>query len=78
MDNTEAIFTEAEKQYLENTDIDKAMLFKEIKALKAEIKGLKSSISNEQSIEQKKAAIMSIKDTSKRLKAIRENIDLFR
>ena len=78
MSSTETSYTEAEKQYLENADIDTAILFKEIKALRSEVKELKGSVKHEKTAAQKKAAILSIKDTSKRLKAIEENIDLFR
>lgn len=78
MSSTETSYTEAEKQYLENADIDTAILFKEIKALRSEVQELKGSVKHEKTAAQKKAAILSIKDTSKRLKAIEENIDLFR
>lgn len=71
-------YTEAEKQYLENADINSVVLFKELKALRSEIKELKGSMKKEKTDSQKKAAIMNIKDTSKRLKAIEENIELFR
>lgn len=78
MSSTEASYTEAEKQYLENADIDTAILFKEIKALRSEVQELKGGMKHEKTAAQKKAAILNIKDTSKRLKAIEENIDLFR
>lgn len=78
MSSTETSYTEAEKQYLENADIDTAILFKEIKALRSEVQELKGSVKHEKTAAQKKAAILSIKDTSKRLKAIEENIDLFK
>ena len=78
MSSTETSYTEAEKQYLESADIDTAILFKEIKALRSEVQELKGSVKHEKTPAQKRAAILSIKDTSKRLKAIEENIDLFR
>lgn len=70
-------FTEAEKAYFEKADIDNVMLLKEIKGLRAEINELKNRVPSE-SDEEKKRKILSIKNNSKRLKAIEENLDLFR
>lgn len=56
---------------------DTVMLMREIKALKAEVAELKEKRSYKTKA-QKKDEIMSIKDTQRRLQAIRENLDLFR
>ena len=56
---------------------DTVLLMREIKALKAEVAELKEKRSYKTKA-QKKDEIMSIKDTQRRLQAIRENIDLFR
>ena len=56
---------------------DTVMLMREIKALKAEVEELKEKRSYKTKA-QKKDEILSIKDTQRRLQAIRENIDLFR
>ena len=70
-------FTETEKKYLEdeNTSIDNAMLYKEIKALRAELAEVKTNTSGERMTKEK---ILAIKDTHKRLKAIEENMHLFK
>lgn len=71
-----AEYTEKDLQELEGIESrDNLILLKEVKALRAEIRELKNAGKSD---EQKKSEIMNIKDTSKRLKAIRENIDLFR
>ena len=56
---------------------DTVMLMREIKALKAEVAELKEKRSYKTKA-QRKDEILSIKDTQRRLQAIRENIDLFR
>lgn len=69
--------TEREMKYLEdeNTSIDNAMLYKEIKALRADLAEVKTNTSGERMTKEK---ILAIKDRHKRLKAISENFDLFK
>lgn len=74
-----AEYTEKDLQDIQDLESrDNVLLMREVKALREELRELKGSIKKEKSPAQKKKEIMSIKDTSKRLKAIRENIDLFR
>lgn len=70
-------FTETEKKYLESdsTSIDNAMLYKEIKALREELKDIKDNTDSGRLTKEK---ILAIKDRSKRLKAIEDNFDLFK
>lgn len=69
--------TETEKKYLEdeNTSIDNAMLFKEIKALRADLAEVKNNTSGERMTKEK---VLAIKDRHKRLKAIEDNMHLFK
>lgn len=69
--------TEREMKYLEdeNTSIDNAMLYREIKALRADLAEVKTNTSGERMTKEK---IMAIKDTHKRLKAIEDNMHLFK
>lgn len=72
-------FTERDIEDLEQIESkDTVLLMREVKALREELRELKGSIKKEKSPAQKKKEIMSIKDTNKRLKAISENIELFR
>lgn len=74
-----AEYTEADIQEIEGIESkDSLILLKEVKALRAEVAELKNNIFNNKTDAQKKAEIMQIKDTSKRLQAIRENMELFR
>lgn len=74
-----AEYTEADIQALEGIDnTDSLILLKEVRALRAEVAELKDTIFKKKTDAQKKAEIMRIKDTSKRLQAIRENMDLFK
>ena len=59
-------------------DKDNALLLKEIKSLREELREIKIGVVKEKTDEERRAEIMSIKDDSKRLKAISENIDIFR
>lgn len=70
-------FTETEKKYLEdeNTNIDNAMIYKELKALREELTAIKDNTDSDKMTKEK---IMAIKDTHKRLKAIEENLHLFK
>lgn len=70
-------YTEREMKYLEdeNTSIDNVMLYKEIKALRADLAEVKNNTSDEHMTKEK---ILAIKDTHKRLKAIEENMHLFK
>ena len=70
-------YSEAEKKYLEdeNTSPSNAMLYREIKALRADLAEVKNNTSGERMTKEK---ILAIKDTHKRLKAIEENFDLFK
>lgn len=67
-------FTEKDKQYLEVADIDNAMLYRELKGLREELKAIKDNTDSEKMTKEK---ILAIKDTRKRLAAIRENLHLF-
>lgn len=74
-----AEFTEADMKEFEGVESnDSLILLKEVKALRAEVNELKGTIIKKKSDAQKKAEIMRIKDTNKRLQAIRENMDLFK
>lgn len=74
-----AEYTEADIQALEGIDnTDSLILLKEVRALRAEVAELKDTIFKKKTDAQKKEEIMRIKDTSKRLQAIRENMDLFK
>lgn len=70
-------FTETEKKYLEdeNTSPSNAMLYKEIKALREDLAEVKTNTSGERMTKEK---IMAIKDRHKRLKAIEDNMHLFK
>lgn len=67
---------ETEKAYLENEDtsIDNAMIFRELKKLQESLAEVKDNTSSQLT----KEDILSIKDTSKRLKAINDNLELFK
>lgn len=74
-----AEYTEADMKEFEGVESnDSLILLKEVKALRAEVNELKGTIIKKKSDAQKKAEIMRIKDTNKRLQAIRENMDLFK
>lgn len=74
-----AEFTEKDIQDFDGIENrDSVILLKEVKALRAEVAELKDTIFKKKTDAQKKAEIMRIKDTSKRLQAIRENMDLFK
>lgn len=66
------------KDFEKVESMDSAVLLREVKALREEIRELKENNRREKSPAQKKKEILSIKDTKKRLEAISENIDLFR
>lgn len=70
-------YTEAEKKYLEdeNTTPSNAMLYREIKGLRADLAEVKANTSGERIT---KESILAIKDTHKRLKAIEDNMHLFK
>lgn len=70
-------YTESEKKYLEddNTSPSNAMLYREIKRLRADLAEVKVNTSGERVT---KESILAIKDRSKRLKAISENMHLFK
>lgn len=70
-------YTETEKRYLEDesTSPSNAMLYKEIKALRADLADVKANTSGERVT---KESILAIKDRSKRLKAIEDNFHLFK
>ena len=70
-------YSEAEKKYLEdeNTSPSNAMLYREIKALRADLAEVKNNTSGERMTKEK---ILAIKDTHKRLKAIEDNMHLFK
>lgn len=71
-------YTEADIQDIENMEsVDNAVLLKEIKSLREEVSKLRGNLP-EKTDEQKRQEIMSIKDTSKRLQAIRDNYELFK
>lgn len=68
--------TETEKKYLEdeNTSIDNAMLYKELKALREELVAIQNNTSDKMTQEK----ILSIKDPHERHRAIRDNMELFK
>jgi hypothetical protein len=68
--------TETEKKYLESesTTIDNAMLYRELKGLREELKAIKENTGSEIMTKEK---ILAIKDRGKRLAAISENWHLF-
>lgn len=66
--------TETEKDYLEGTNIDNAMIYKELKAMREELSAIKSNTDNRVT----KDSILSIKNPNERHKAIRENMELFK
>ena len=66
--------TETEKDYLEKTNIDNAMIYKELKALREELSAIRDNTTEKVS----KKQIMSIKNPAERHKAIRENMELFK
>lgn len=75
---SERYYTESDIKDFETIESkDSAMILKELKSLREEVYKLRGTIP-EKSASQKKDDILSIKDTSKRLQAIRENMDLFR
>ena len=63
--------TETEKGYLEGTSIDNAMLYRELKALREELKAIKENTDSEKMTKEK---IMAVKDTHKRLALIKEHL----
>lgn len=73
----DAIFTEQEKEYIENTDADSATVFRELRRLNTKIDELNAKV-EPKSDEDRKKEIMSIKSKTDRLKAIEDNIDLWR
>lgn len=73
-----AEFTERDMQDIESTENnDSALLLKEIKSLREELREIKSGVVKEKTDEERKAEIMSIKNEHKRIKAIRDNLDVF-
>lgn len=71
-------FTEAEKEYFENGNIDVVMLYKEIKTLNAKVDTINNKVTDSaKTDEQIRDEVMSIKDSKQRLKAINENMDVF-
>lgn len=71
-------YTDKDVQDLERAENpDTVLLMREIKNLREEVAELKEKRSYKTKA-QKKDEILSIKDTQRRLQAIRENIDLFR
>lgn len=68
--------TETEKKYLEdeNTSIDNAMLYKEVKALREELQAIKKNTDSDKMTKDK---ILAVKDRHKRLALISENLHLF-
>jgi len=71
-------YTDKDLQDLERAENpDTVLLMREIKNLREEVAELKEKRSYKTKA-QKKDEILSIKDTQRRLQAIRENIDLFR
>lgn len=76
-ENEKIMYTENEKNYMENADIDNAVMFREIKRLNEKVDALNSKVEPKTDA-QKRDEIMAIKDSQKRLKAIEENIDLFK
>ena len=71
-------YTDKDLQDLERAENpDTVLLMREIKNLREEVAELKDKRSYKTKA-QKKDEILSIKDTQRRLQAIRENIDLFR
>ena len=68
--------TETEKKYLEdeNTSIDNAMLYKEVKALREELQAIKENTDSDKMTKDK---ILAVKDRHKRLALISENLHLF-
>lgn len=71
-------FTERDLKDIEQIESnDNAVLLKEIKALRAEVKELKGGVVKEKSRDEKIADIMAIKSRSERLRAINENMSLF-
>lgn len=73
-----AEYTETEKKFFEdeNTSPSNAMLYREIKALRAELAEVRTNTGK--SDKEKREEILSIKDRGKRLKAINDNLDLFK
>lgn len=69
-------FTEREMKYLENdnTSVDNAMIFKELKGLRADLAEVKANTGGERITRE---SILAIKDTKKRLQAINDNMELF-
>ena len=69
-------YTETERRYLEDdsTSPSNAMLFKEIKAMRADLADVKANTGGERVT---KESILAIKDTKKRLQAINDNMHLF-
>lgn len=68
--------TETEKKYLEdeNTSVDNAMLYKEIKALREDLQAIKENTDSDKMTKDK---ILAVKDRHKRLALISENLHLF-
>jgi len=72
-------FTEKDIRELESIEsTDNLLLLREVKALREEIRELKGSMNKDKSPARKRAEILNIKDTQKRLKAISENLELFK
>ena len=74
--------TETEKRFIENdnTDIGTSMLLRAIASLRDEVSELKGTVtaSTGKTDEDRKQEILSMKDVRKRLKAIEENLDLWK
>lgn len=75
-ENEKNMYTENEKNYMENADIDNAVMFREVKRLNEKVDALNSKVEPKTDA-QKRDEIMAIKEPHKRLKAIEENLDLF-
>ena len=70
-------FNEQDKEYIEQAEsIDSVMMFKEIKKLNDKLDSIKGTM-QEKTDQERRSEILAIKDTNKRLNAIRENLYLF-
>ena len=70
-------FNEQDKAYIEQAEsIDNVMMFKEIKKLNDKLDSLNSKV-EPKTDQERRSEILAIKDTNKRLNAIRENLYLF-
>lgn len=72
-----AEYNELEMKYMEETNIDSSMLYREIKKVNERLDNLDNKIEPKTDAE-KRADILAIKDTVKRQEAIKENIHLWK